>query len=179
MRNVTKWQSLSLAEHTHRINPVMESPLLKNPVQNVKMIGLLKRMLCSVHQNHQTRRIFPMDKSNCLMRDFTNLNRIYKAHRTNIWWTLKVFRLQWLWMNGISQDLSLGISHIAPGFWVLPRAAMWAVFWHYLSGLICPKDSTYLPLDKVATISQRAFSNAFCMSILISLKFVPIGYNWQ
>ena len=30
----------------------------------------------------------------CPMRDFTNLNRIYKAHWANVWWAMKVFRLQ-------------------------------------------------------------------------------------
>ena len=29
--------------------------------------------------------------------DLTNLNRIYKAHRTNVWWTMKVFRPHWYW----------------------------------------------------------------------------------
>ena len=47
----------------------------------------------SVHKNHRTCRTFPMARPKCLMRDFTNLNRIYKAHRTNVWWTIKFFRI--------------------------------------------------------------------------------------
>ena len=53
----------------------------------------------SVHENHRTCQTFPMARPKCLMRDFTNLNRIYKAHRTNVWWTMKVFRLHWNTMN--------------------------------------------------------------------------------
>ena len=36
-----------------------------------------------------------MARPKWLMRDFTNLNRIYKAHRTNVWWIIKVFRVHW------------------------------------------------------------------------------------
>ena len=43
--------------------------------------------------DHRTCWTFLMARPKCLMRDFTNLNRIYKAHRTNVWWTMKVFRL--------------------------------------------------------------------------------------
>ena len=57
---------------------------------------------CSVHENHRTCRTFPMARPKCLMRDFTNLNEIYnmyKAHQTNVWWTMKVFRLHCKWWN--------------------------------------------------------------------------------
>ena len=37
----------------------------------------------SVHENHRTRWTFPMARPKCLMIDFTNLIRIYKAHWTN------------------------------------------------------------------------------------------------
>ena len=47
----------------------------------------------SVHENHRTHRTFPMARPKCLMRDFTNLNRIYEAHLTNVWWIMKVFRV--------------------------------------------------------------------------------------
>ena len=49
--------------------------------------------LFSVHENHPTHRTFPMARPKCLMRDFTNMNRILKAHRTNVWWIMKVFQL--------------------------------------------------------------------------------------
>ena len=52
---------------------------------------------CSVHENHRTYRTFPMARPKCLMRDFMNLNRIHKAHRTNVWWIMKVFRVYWNW----------------------------------------------------------------------------------
>ena len=38
----------------------------------------------SVRENHWTHRTFPMARPKCLMRDFTNLNRILKAHRPNV-----------------------------------------------------------------------------------------------
>ena len=47
----------------------------------------------SCHVNHRTHQTFPMARPNCLMRDFTNLNKIYKAHRTNVWWIMKVFQV--------------------------------------------------------------------------------------
>ena len=45
----------------------------------------------SVNKNHRTCRTFPMARPTCLMRDFIILNRIYKAHRTNVWWIMTVF----------------------------------------------------------------------------------------
>ena len=50
-------------------------------------------LYCSVHENHRIHRTFPMAKPKCLIRDFTNLNRIYKAHQTNVWWIMKYFRV--------------------------------------------------------------------------------------
>ena len=49
----------------------------------------------SVHENHRTCQTFPMARPKCLMRDFTNFNRIYKAHIINVWWTMNVFQLHW------------------------------------------------------------------------------------
>ena len=49
----------------------------------------------SVHENHLTYQTFPMARPKCLMRDFTNLNRIYKSHWTNVWWIMEVFQLHW------------------------------------------------------------------------------------
>ena len=51
----------------------------------------------------------------CLMRDFTNLNRIYKAHWTNVWWIMKVFRVHWKTHNDIIiyvQDIILVIWYV-------------------------------------------------------------------
>ena len=50
-------------------------------------------LCCSVHENHGTCRTFPMARPKCLI---TNLNRIYEAHQTNVWWIMKV-QLQWCW----------------------------------------------------------------------------------
>ena len=59
----------------------------------------------SVYENHRTCRTFPMTSPKCLMRDFTNLNRIYKAPQTNVWWTMKVFRLHCIqYIDGLVQE---------------------------------------------------------------------------
>ena len=47
----------------------------------------------SVHENRGTCRTFLMAGAKCPMRDLINYNRIYKAHRTIVWGTMKVFRL--------------------------------------------------------------------------------------
>ena len=47
----------------------------------------------SVHENRRTCRTFPTARAKCLMRDFINFSRIYKAHQTIVWWTMKVFWL--------------------------------------------------------------------------------------
>ena len=54
-------------------------------------MAFTERPPISVHENHQTHQTFPMTRPKCLMRDLTNLNRIYKAHQTNVWWLMKVF----------------------------------------------------------------------------------------
>ena len=57
--------------------------------------GLLLIML-HCHDNagkkRRTNQTFPVARPKCLMGDFTNLYGIYKAHQTNGWWTMKVFR---------------------------------------------------------------------------------------
>ena len=53
--------------------------------------GITNLCRISVHKKHRTCWTFPMAKPKCLMRDFTNLNRIYKATWTNVWRTMKVF----------------------------------------------------------------------------------------
>ena len=47
--------------------------------------------------------------------DFTNLNRIYKVHRTNVWWIMKVFRVHWLlgwtqrWVLTQTENLQISV----------------------------------------------------------------------
>ena len=41
-----------------------------------------------------------MARPKCLMGNFTNFYGIYKVHQTNVWWTMKVFRLHWQHCNG-------------------------------------------------------------------------------
>ena len=63
-----------------------------NSISRLKLTQARRCQICSVHENRRTCRTFPMARPKCLMGDFTILNRIYKAHRTNVWWTMKVFR---------------------------------------------------------------------------------------
>ena len=60
---------------------------------------------CSVHKNHRTHRTFPMARPKCLMRDFTNSNKIYKAHRANIWWIMKVLGVHCTWWVFLLQNI--------------------------------------------------------------------------
>ena len=62
----------------------------------VTILGGLYWGVPSVHENCRTCRTFFMARAKCPMRDFVNFNRIYKAHRTIVWWTMKVFRLHWV-----------------------------------------------------------------------------------
>ena len=57
----------------------------------------------SVGKKRRTHRTFPMARPKCLMGDFTNFYGIYKAHQTNVRWTIKVFRLH----CSISNNLQL------------------------------------------------------------------------
>ena len=69
-----------------------------------------------VHENHRTHQTFPMTRPRCLLRDFTNLNRIYKAHRTNVWWIMKVFQvhcIMWRYLTTRSCEV------LKPQYWVL------------------------------------------------------------
>ena len=49
--------------------------------------------ILSAGEKGRTHRTFPKVRPKCLMEDFTNLYGIYKAHQTNVWWTMQVFRL--------------------------------------------------------------------------------------
>ena len=77
----------------------------------------------SVHENHRT---FPMARPKCLMRDFTNLNRIYKAHWTNVWWIMKVFQVHcgdaiWRHRTKIWVDIGSGNGLLPDGTKPLPE----------------------------------------------------------
>ena len=108
-----------------------------------------------------------MARPRCLMRDFTNLNRIYKAHWTNVWWTMKVFHehCQGSTRTSVnSNDLSdwFGIRHI-----VLDTLIKWVCFSDYNYYL------SHLPLDKMTAISQMIYSDAssWMKSLVFWLKF--------
>ena len=78
----------------------------------------------SVHENHRTHRTFPMAGPKCLMRDFTNLNRIYKAHRTYVWWIMKVFQVHW-WIKWTWTDeyrMINGLTHMVSVIYPFPQS---------------------------------------------------------
>ena len=69
----------------------------------------------SVHENHRTCRTFLMARPKCLMRDFTNLNRIYKAHRANVWWTMKVFQIHcYMYLHACLWALACSLNSLRP-----------------------------------------------------------------
>ena len=53
--------------------------------------------MCSVHRWQRTHQTFQIARPKCL-RDFMNLNRIYKAYQTNVSWTMKVFSTVNFWI---------------------------------------------------------------------------------
>ena len=65
----------------------------------VTILGSLYWGVPSVHENRRTCQTFLMARAKCPMRDFINFNRIYKAQRTIVWWTMKVFICNWTCMH--------------------------------------------------------------------------------
>ena len=65
---------------------------------------MLYVVYCSVGEKRRTRQTFLMARPKCLMGNFTNSYRIYKAHQTNVWWTMKVFRLHWYYVVSGKQE---------------------------------------------------------------------------
>ena len=65
----------------------------KKKIKNLFRLWNKKKYPYSVLENHRTCQTFPMARPQFLTRDFTNFNRTYKAHQTNIWWIMKVFPL--------------------------------------------------------------------------------------
>ena len=63
------------------------------PLSEPMLVDLLTHICvtqpqCSVHENHRTCRTFPMAKPKCLMRDFSNLNRICLMNHASFSFTL-------------------------------------------------------------------------------------------
>ena len=93
---VVNFASKRLPKHQATIFKIWKGPakpeeLLRKERQWLTHVG----HNCSVHENQRTHRTFPLARPKCPMRDCTNLNRIYKvykAHQTNVWWIMKVFR---------------------------------------------------------------------------------------
>ena len=83
------FNSLFIWSHVLILNISFLSQTNKGICQNQSILN-------SVHKNHRTCQTFLMSRPKCLMRDFTNLSRTYKAHRTNVWLTMTVFQLHCL-----------------------------------------------------------------------------------
>ena len=100
---------------THNMLPFRASYGVSFVSISTEIDRVIKGFYCSVHENHRTCRTFPMARRKCPMRDFTNLNRIHKAHRTNVWWIMKVFRVHCYCTEGVMSWLHFFASHSIPG----------------------------------------------------------------
>ena len=85
--------------------------------------------LCSVGKRRWTHRTFPMAWPKSLMEDFTNLYGIYKAHQTNVWWTMQVFHLHWLCAIFWCHILIIGRNSIKGNFCLLIMQCVYSKTW--------------------------------------------------
>ena len=88
-------------------------------------------VLAKTVPTHQT---FPKARPKCLMGNFTNSYRIYKAHQTDIWWTMKVFCLHCVLPTGscTAQGWSTW-----PGVKVLPPLKLYNdIQYHFTDGFV-------------------------------------------
>ena len=90
---------LYITEHLYVYMPIIATIYHITYLLSVKYEREASGMICEIsfqgNENHRTHRTFPMARPKCHMRDFTNLNRIFYAHRTNVWWIMKAFRVHW------------------------------------------------------------------------------------
>ena len=70
------------------------------------------------------------------MRDFTELNMIYKAHRTNVWWTMKVFWLHWYILISCFCTQPLKLWNYLTAIYYLILYFPFLYFWLALTGQI-------------------------------------------
>ena len=87
----TKIQHFSLETMHSNISSGKSKPFC--PILHID--GLMQERRNSIANTSvgEKRRTCPAARPKCLMRDSMNLNRIYKGHQTNVWWTMKVFSL--------------------------------------------------------------------------------------
>ena len=118
-----------------------------NLLQRVQLITY------SVGENVGSHRTFSMARPKCLMGDFTNLYIIYKAHQTNAWWTMQVFRPHWtyqcrfrqaiMWNNNgsdyqrIYMSLSFNGLRACKCLWNSPLPPVTSALWsRHIKGLV-------------------------------------------
>ena len=75
--------------------------IIHNSIHGALQFAVMElQTICgSVGAKRRTHRTFPMARPKCLMGNFPNLYRIYKAHQTHVWWTMKVFLPTLLWRS--------------------------------------------------------------------------------
>ena len=95
-----------------------------------------------------------------LMRDFINLNRTYKAHRTNVWWIMKVFQVHSIL---IIQLIFQGINKLISLFFSLQAMALAELKHPY----ICGYKEFFVTWDK--EVGQQ---NGFHLLLIFILLFV-------
>ena len=110
-----------------------------------------------------------MARVKCLMRDFINFNRIYKAHRTIVWWTMKVFRLHCLHIpysqchdDGDFAHAVLGV----PCETTRHGCSLWCLYPHY------PFSDSYF-------LFGNEYRKTSLEKILGNFSFVSIYYHWN
>ena len=114
-----------------------------------------------------------MSRPKCLMRDFTMFYRIYKAHYTNVWWTMKVFQLHMMafvlvmleWRSQVSQhdgcwcpDTYLVSGHQQPSWWPMP------ISHQLISGLLLHDEGGRIKIMAHVTSLNKLDKNIRCTS---------------
>ena len=143
-------------------------------LDSTKPLLYLNQSWLSEGEKRRTRRTFPMARPKCLMGDFTNLYGIYKAHQTNVWWTMKVFRLH-CWLIIIMVERHSSQRNFTSDTYLCHQSLN--LIWKLLSNIKEANKLTHWVWEEMAVIFQTTYSNAFSwMKICkISLKFVPKG----
>ena len=118
----------------------------------------------SVGEKHQAHQTFLMVRSKCLMGDFTNSYRIYKAHQKYVWWTLNVLRLH-LWHH---------MNYYRYGNTLTPEE----YGWHFVDGIqrwlqifFIPRSSSGLRGIVVPRVGGRAAGQTSPVNTLTSIIF--------
>ena len=126
----------------------------------------------SVSEKH---RILPMAKAKCLVGDLTNLYSIYKAHQTNVWWSMKVFRLHWRFQK---VPLKVHTKYLAHRL-----RDMIFTYWNFNSMRPSDMSDTYMCQLSNFTGSNNGLLSGWHQAIILTnagiLLIGPLGMNFN